>query len=205
MTEKTKPKIGETVFLHNLQIEFPRELEPRSFLPEEISGYKISFPFAGEKEDQPSTEILEQRYMQGVQHGKFPTTPYFLVANAVSYLAKVKLPKSPEKITNLFHGGIQIYGLNNVEKGNSESLYLPLRNGIIYQTTEDIPALLSNIIFGNAQTDTEKEKRIEAILRGYELQEVSERNARSRASLRDYQRGQFDMEESTFGTFGRRR
>ena len=199
MKEKTKPKIGETVFLYNPEIALPKDVKVRSFLPEEIVGVRISFPFAGEMDEQPSTEILEQRFCSLGYGDLSSSTKYSLSANAIQYIAEVKLPKSKPQIIRLYHGGIQIYGFGD----QSGSIYTLFRSGNIYQTDQHSSSTFNTFVFGNATTKAGKERRIEAILRGYELQEVKERNEISRASLQNYQRGQMDAREADHGTFAR--
>lgn len=99
----------------------------------------------------------------------------------------------PEKMI-LFLGGLQIYerGIPGI---TIDGFDLRKVGEIWYaeKPKSDYSNNLKQVIFGNSKKDTEREKRIEAILRGYESQKIAEERAERKVRHESYQQGRFDV------------
>lgn len=135
---------------------------------------------------------------------------YTIFASAAMYLADIarlgkirykldenEQPKAEEEI--LFAGGIQIYQ-NGIIPGTEIKGMDFVKAGHIWcaQKPETIPRDsdgLKRIIFGHEETTEGKEKRIEAIIRGYEYQERKEEEREDHVRFESYRSGKFDQWE----------
>lgn len=109
----------------------------------------------------------------------------------------------------LFSGGITIYSLGKIPGTEIQGFDLET-NGEIWYATKPTPQLtreggLALILFGSPNlSESKRIERIKRIVQGYETQERNQRDSESKARLEEYQRGQHDHGEATFGTFSRR-
>jgi hypothetical protein len=143
---------------------------------------------------------------------------YRLVASSAKYNAKMAIMgerwarcRKDEETTNkpedflLFAGSIAIYSIDQIPgtELNGDDF---IRHGEIFTARKSNDILMSNQGLKNLVLEGLEEdsiKRVEAIIRGYENQELSEQDNRFKREHNAYRRGDFDRAEATFGTFGR--
>lgn len=201
MTETTKANELEKIFLNYSRIaDWERPLSPG-----DVSGAVKLDAY---------TKIIKPLTMNHIVAET--TENYMIYGSAMKYLAEVTLwngdlvfpdienswkdlvTGNPEKMI-LFSGGIQIYerGIPGVTNRTDLSSGFTLRrNGRIWyaQKPKDTGENnLGNVLFGTSKTDLEREKRIEAILRGYEEQELEAERNQHNLHYKSYMKGRFDL------------
>jgi hypothetical protein len=163
------------------------------------------------------TEIVDFIGMDTVDSG---TGQYRVKASAAKYLAKIMRvdPKNPYLFPDeefkpetqeeiLFSGSITVYTDGKISGTEFDGLdlekvgriWIAKRPNKIVRTPEG----LAYVVLGMARTEEDKNKRIRAVIRGYNHQENAKRERVSDAIHENYQRGRLDYHEGMFGTFSR--
>lgn len=195
---------GPKIFLNNGSIvDWDRPLKPGYIkLPIQPKGY---------------TEIVDFIGIDTVDSG---TSQYSVKASAAKYLANIMRvdPKNPylylgeefdpkTKVEILFSGSITVYTDGKIPGTEFDGLDLEKvgRIWIAKRPNKMVrtPQGLSYVVLGMARTGVGINKRIRAIIRGYDHQENVKRERVSDAIHESYQRGEREYHESMFGTFSR--
>lgn len=142
---------------------------------------------------------------------------YVVFASAAKYLANIspwgkegiieagKKPSNPAEEMILFAGTIAFYKNGSIPGTELHGMDF-VRHGEIFTARKPsldlrISSGLRTLIFEGCKSSAEKLRRIEAIIRGYEEQELEERDGQRDAVLREYRRGALDEHEAANGTF----
>lgn len=156
MTETEKPgKKKQTIYLNNTNITYPDETGKTTIKRE------LGLRHSGES----SIDSLSEHFHD-----------YFVYGRAVKHLADIGLLGRTIKGAILFAGNLQVYRQEKIPGTEAEMLsFLTLDSGKIWAfapNTEKYKGTngLHNLVFGNAESEAGKAKRIEAILQGYEIQ-----------------------------------
>jgi len=147
---------------------------------------------------------------------------FLINASSAVYLAKIAFysrekggslweetdkPSNPFERKVLFSGGINIYRKGQIPgtkiKGTDKVV-----GGKLWTARDCEDGFLNgnglrNVIFGGEVLERDKERVIENIIEGYEIQERNEEQAEFSARHDNYMKGAHDHHEKTYGTFGR--